>query len=56
MVRGKVFIADMREEYSQRHLGESRAQRESSRRNTVSRMDLAIRKVGAERGVGKRER
>ena len=50
MVRGKVFIAGMSEDGSQRLLEESRAERECSRLNTASRTDLAIRKAGSERG------
>ena len=46
MVKWKIFIVDMRE----RHLEESRAERESSRLNMASRVDLATRGAGA--GVG----
>ena len=44
MVEGKVFVVDNKGECSQRHLEESRAGRESSRRvNMASRLELSVR-------------
>ena len=51
MVKGKVFIIDMREAFG----GESRAEGERSRLNSTSGLDLAMRESGAERGQGERE-
>ena len=48
MVATKIFTVDMR--HSQIHLEKSKAERESSRLNMASRVDLATRGAGA--GVG----
>lgn len=41
MVKGKSFYC----RYEERHLEESRAEREGSRLNTASRLDLAMREA-----------
>lgn len=51
-VKGKIFIVALKEIY-QRLLEKSRAERESSRLDIGSRLGLARRETGAERGGGR---
>lgn len=58
--KGKAFIVCRGERgheqaHNQKHLKESRAERESSKMNTAIRLDLAMREAGAEKGEGEGE-
>lgn len=52
MVKGKVFIVDMRERTAREALKESRVESGSSRLNKARSLDLTMREAGEQRGVG----